>query len=93
MKVGLRNYLFIGHPAAGWRSAVVYTVVANCKLVGVNPENYIAWVLPKLAAATNKTATGLLPHDYALVTEHDDADIPEKPPPETLKDCEPPPSS
>ena len=71
-KVGLRNYLFIGHPAAGWRSAVVYTVVANCKLVGVNPENYIAWVLPKLAAATNKTATGLLPHDYALLTGRED---------------------
>jgi len=38
----------------------------------VNPENYIAWVLPKLAAATNKTATGLLPHDYALLTGRED---------------------
>ena len=62
----------VSTPAAGWRSAVVYTVVANCKLVGVNPENYIAWVLPKLAAATNKTATGLLPHDYALLTGRED---------------------
>jgi hypothetical protein len=72
-KVGLRNYLFIGHPAAGWRSAVVYSVVATCKLLGVNPEGYIAWVLPKLAAATNQTATGLLPHDYALLPQNDDA--------------------
>lgn len=92
-KVGLRNYLFIGHPAAGWRSAVVYTVVANCKLVGVNPENYIAWVLPKLAAATNKTATGLLPHDYALLTEHDDEDTTEDAQPEIVTDCEPSPLS
>ncbi len=92
-KVGLRNYLFIGHPAAGWRSAVVYTVVANCKLVGVNPENYIAWVLPKLAAATNKTATGLLPHDYALLTEHDDEDSTKDAQPEIVTDCEPSPSS
>jgi transposase len=92
-KVGLRNYLFIGHPAAGWRSAVVYTVVANCKLVGVNPENYIAWVLPKLAAATNKTATGLLPHDYALLTERDDEDTAEDVQPEAITDCEPSPSS
>jgi transposase len=38
-KVGLRNYLFIGHPAAGWRTAVIYTVFATCKLVGVNPES------------------------------------------------------
>jgi len=70
-KIGLRNYLFIGHPAAGWRSAVIYSVVATCKLLGVNPENYIAWVLPKLAAATNKTATGLLPHDYAPLDQID----------------------
>jgi transposase len=96
-KVGLRNYLFIGHPAAGWRSAVVYSVVATCKLLGVNPEGYIAWVLPKLAAATNQTATGLLPHDYALLPQNDDAvtsaeagtvieDM-------VVKDCEPLPSS
>jgi transposase len=63
-KVGLRNYLFIGHPRAGWRSAVIYSVIGTCRLLGVNPEEYLRWVLPKLAAATNKTATGLLPHDF-----------------------------
>lgn len=93
-KVGLRNYLFIGHPAAGWRSAVVYSVAATCKLVGVNPENYLTWVLPKLAAATNKTAVGLLPHDYARLHPNDgpvtaaaalDATA--------VADCEPSPSS
>lgn len=70
-KIGLRNYLFIGHPAAGWRSAVIYTVVATCKLLGVNPQAYLAWVLPKLAAGTNhSTTTGLLPHDYARLQEN-----------------------
>ena len=63
-KVGLRNYLFIGHPKAGWRSAVIYSVIGTCRLLGVNPEEYLRWVLPKLASATNKTATGLLPHDF-----------------------------
>jgi transposase len=91
-KVGLRNYLFIGHPAAGWRSAVIYTVVANCKLVGVNPEQYLAWVLPKLAAATNRTATGLLPHDYARLAERGDEHTGEAEP-EILMDCAPSPSS
>ena len=66
-KVGLRNYLFIGHPDAGWRSAVLYSVIGTCRLVGVNPEAYIRWVLPKLAAATNSTAQGLLPHDFATL--------------------------
>jgi len=92
-KVGLRNYLFIGHPAAGWRSAVIYTVVANCKLVGVNPENYIAWVLPKLAAATNRTATGLLPQDYARLNQRNDEDTDDAVQPDAITDCEPLPSS
>jgi transposase len=70
-KVCLRNYLFVGHPDAGWRSAVLYSVIGTCRLVGVNPEAYIRWVLPKLAAATNSTAQGLLPHDFAtLYPEH-----------------------
>lgn len=69
-KVGLRNYLFVGHPAAGWRSAVVYSVVASCNLVGVNPESYLTWVLPILAAGTNRsTAQGLLPHDFAKLPD------------------------
>jgi transposase len=64
-KVGSKNWLFIGHPKAGWCSAVIYSIVGTCRLLGVNPQAYLTWVLPKLAAATNKTAVELLPHDYA----------------------------
>src|ERR1700728_4645319 len=63
----LRDYLFIGHPKTGGRSAVIYSVTGTCRLLGVNPEGCLRWVLPRLAAATNKTATGLLPHDFARV--------------------------
>jgi transposase len=80
-KVGLRNYLFIGHPQAGWRSAVIYSVIGTCRLVGVNPEAYIGWVLPRLAAATNVTAVNLLPHDFARLY------------PDQLIDCRSSPSS
>ena len=64
-KLGSRNWLFIGNPKSGWCSAVIYSIVGTCRLLGVNPEAYLTWVLPKLAAATNKSATALLPHDYA----------------------------
>ncbi|MCE5361253.1 MAG: transposase domain-containing protein [Acidithiobacillus sp.] len=64
-RVLLGKYLFIGHPSAGWRSAVIYSVVGTCRLIGVNPEAYIRWVLPKLAAAPNKTTDDLLPHEFA----------------------------
>jgi hypothetical protein len=57
--------MHIGHPKAGWRSAVIYTVVGTCRLLKVDPQAYLTWVLPKLAAATNHSVSGLLPHDFA----------------------------
>lgn len=69
-KLGMKNWLFIGHSDAGWRSAVIYSIVGTCKLLNGNPEGYLPWVLPKLAAATTKTATALLPHDYATLALH-----------------------
>jgi hypothetical protein len=48
-------------------SAVAYSVVYGRKLIHVNPEAYLAWVLQKLPAATTSTAGGLLPHDFAAL--------------------------
>jgi transposase len=65
-KIGRKNWIAIGHPKAGWRYAVLYTVLETCRLVGVNPESYLLWVLPQLSQGTNQTtAKGLLPHDFA----------------------------
>ncbi len=66
-KIGAKNWLHIGHPKAGWRSAVIYSIVGTCRLLQVDPLAYLTWVLPKLAAATSKAASGLLPHDYAAM--------------------------
>ncbi len=66
-KIGAKNWLHIGHPKAGWRSAVIYSIVGTCRLLQVDPLAYLTWVLPKLAAATSKAASGLLPHDYAAL--------------------------
>ena len=65
----MKNWLFIGHPAADWRSAVIYSITGSCKLLGVNPESYLKWVLPKLAAATTATSHNLLPHDFAVLSQ------------------------
>jgi transposase len=62
--LGKRNWMFIGHPDAGWKSAVVYSIVGTCKLLGINPESYLNWALPRLAAGTNKSTGDVLPHDY-----------------------------
>jgi transposase len=73
--LGKKNWLFIGHPDAGWKSATMYSILGTCKLLKVDPEAYLMWVLPKLASGTNQTV-GLLPHDYLLLfkeQQHPDA--------------------
>ena len=65
--VGKKNFLFVGHPDAGWRSAVLYSVLGTCKLQGVNPWSYLTWALPRLAAATNHTAGQFTPQRFAAL--------------------------
>lgn len=62
--LGKKNWLFIGHPDAGWRSAVIYSVLGSCKLAGVNPQDYLVWALERLARATNQSVGKLRPGDY-----------------------------
>jgi transposase len=50
--VGRRNYLFAGSHDGAHRAAVAYSVLATCALVGVNPTEYLADVLPRLARGT-----------------------------------------
>ena len=35
--LGKKNFLFIGHPEAGERSAVIYTLLGSCRRHGLNP--------------------------------------------------------
>jgi hypothetical protein len=63
--VGKKNFLFVGHPDAGWRSAVLYSILGTCKLQGVNEWSYLTWALPRLAAATNQTAHQFTPQRFA----------------------------
>lgn len=55
----------LNDPKAGWGSAVIYSIVGTCRLVGVDPFDYLKWVLPKLAVAKSHGVLGLLPPDFA----------------------------
>lgn len=44
-----RNFLFVGSHAGGDRAAVAYSILASCALADVNPVDYLADVLPRLA--------------------------------------------
>jgi hypothetical protein len=44
-----KNFLFAGSDAGGERAAIAYTVLGSCQLAQVNPVEYLADVLPRLA--------------------------------------------
>lgn len=46
---GRRAYLFAGSDLGGHRAAIAYSVLGTCRLLGVNPIEYLADVLPRLA--------------------------------------------
>lgn len=59
--VGRRRWLFIGHPQAGWRSAVIYTIIQSCRRRGINPQEYLSDVLERLPSMKNHEVVELLP--------------------------------
>jgi transposase len=59
--VGKKNWLFIGHPEAGWRSAVIYSVIASCRRHGIDPWTYVSDVLQRLPAIKQSEVPTLLP--------------------------------
>jgi len=52
-KLGMKNWLFVGHPQAGQRTAIIYTIVQNCKNYGVDPQAYLIDVLERLPHMSN----------------------------------------
>jgi hypothetical protein len=48
---GEKNLLFIGHPEAGERSAVIYTLLGSCSRQGINPFDYLKDLFTRLPAA------------------------------------------
>ena len=51
-KLGLKNYLFIGNAEAGVTSALFYTLLGNCKALGIDPELYLAEALDRMTLRT-----------------------------------------
>jgi len=65
-KLGAKNWLFIGHPDAGERSAIIYSIVGSCRRCGIDPLIYLRDVLTRLPAMTNQDDLGpLLPSNWS----------------------------
>ena len=62
--VGKKNWLFFGSEEAGQRSAVMYTLIENCRLHGVEPYAYLKDVLERLPRCTNQDLDQLVPRNW-----------------------------
>ena len=62
--VGRRRWLFIGHPDAGWRSAVLYSILVSLRRRGINPLEYLTDVLGRLPQAKTTDIQCLLPANW-----------------------------
>jgi len=58
--------MFIGHPEAGQKSAIIYTLLNCCRIHRVDPQAYLLDVLEKL-----------IPYDHRPPQELVDALLPE----------------
>lgn len=68
--IGKKNWLFIGHPKAGQRSAIIYTMVENCRLHGIDPLAYLTDVMPRLVDREDGAEVGdLLPRQWKAARE------------------------
>jgi len=63
--IGKKNFLFIGSPEAGKKTAVIYSIVVSCQRHGIDPFAYMKDLLERLPTMTNKDdLTVLLPNKW-----------------------------
>lgn len=62
--VGKKNWLFIGHPDAGWRSAVIYSIIVSCRRRGIEPWEYLKDAFTRLPAMKQCELHTLLPENW-----------------------------
>ena len=60
-KIGAKNWLFIGREEAGQSAAVLYTIVENCRRLGIDVREYLIDVLTRLPAMKASEAASLTP--------------------------------
>lgn len=59
--LGRKNWLFAGSPEGAQRMAIIYSLVATCKLNDINPYEYFVDVLPKIASYPANNIADLIP--------------------------------
>ena len=62
--IGRKNYMFVGSEAGAWRAAIIYSLVASCKLNSHDPFAYFNDVLRKVSTHPADKIDELLPSNW-----------------------------
>ena len=60
-KLGAKNWMFVGNVESGKKCAILYTIVENCRRLGISTREYLEDVLTRLPAMKASEAAGLTP--------------------------------
>ncbi len=63
--LGRKNWLFSEAEDAGWRSAVIYSLIQSCMAYGIDPHAYLKHVLTRLPTMTNYQIPTVTPKAWA----------------------------
>jgi transposase len=63
--IGKKNWLFIGAEGAGWKSAVLYSIIESCRRRGIEPYTYLKDVLTRLPGMTTSQVPSITPAAWA----------------------------
>lgn len=70
LKLGAKNWLFLGSDAGGERAAIFYTLIRTARLNGVEPEAYLREVLTRIGEHPINRIDELLPWNIARAATH-----------------------
>ena len=62
--IGRKNYMFAGSEAGAWRAAIIYSLVASCKLNEIDPFRYFRDVLARVSTHPADKIDELLPSNW-----------------------------
>jgi len=73
--IGRKNYMFAGSEAGAWRAAIIYSLVASCKLNDIDPFRYFRDVLARVSTHPAAKIDELLPSEWKKLNAEADTDL------------------
>jgi len=73
--IGRKNYMFAGSEAGAWRAAIIYSLVASCKLNDIDPFRYFRDVLARVSTHPAAKIDELLPSEWKKLNVEADTDL------------------